>query len=113
MDQAAEVDLAHGCAPCRIGPVQSRICWHMPDMEPPPLKARLFTNGRSQAVRLPKAMRFESEEVFIWREGNRVILEAVPQEAWPPGYWESLDALQEELRMEVEPWEPVLLDPEL
>jgi antitoxin VapB len=41
--------------------------------------AKLFKNGRSQAVRLPKEFRFESEEVFIWKEGNRVILSAKPK----------------------------------
>ena len=37
--------------------------------------AKLFLNGRSQAVRLPKAFRFEGlTEVFIERDGDRVIL---------------------------------------
>ncbi|MBI5331758.1 MAG: AbrB/MazE/SpoVT family DNA-binding domain-containing protein [Betaproteobacteria bacterium] len=37
--------------------------------------AKLFTNGRSQAVRLPKAFRFEGvSEVQIEREGDNVIL---------------------------------------
>lgn len=37
--------------------------------------AKLFFNGRSQAVRLPKAFRFEGQsEVFIERDGERVIL---------------------------------------
>lgn len=37
--------------------------------------AKLFQNGRSQAVRLPKTFRFEGmTEVFIEREGERVIL---------------------------------------
>jgi antitoxin VapB len=37
--------------------------------------AKLFLNGRSQAVRLPKAFRFEGvTEVFIARDGDRVIL---------------------------------------
>jgi antitoxin VapB len=37
--------------------------------------AKLFVNGRSQAVRLPKAFRFEGlTEVFIQREGDRVVL---------------------------------------
>lgn len=31
-------------------------------------KAKLFMNGRSQAVRLPAAYRFEGEEVFIRRD---------------------------------------------
>jgi len=38
--------------------------------------AKLFKSGGSQAVRLPKAYRFaDEEEVLIYREGNRVILE--------------------------------------
>jgi len=37
--------------------------------------AKLFFNGRSQAVRLPKAFRFEGvSEVLIERDGDRVIL---------------------------------------
>ncbi len=31
-------------------------------------KARLFTNGRSQAVRLPVKYRFEGSEVYIRRD---------------------------------------------
>lgn len=36
--------------------------------------AKLFRNGQSQAVRLPKEFRFEGEEVFIKRSGNVVVL---------------------------------------
>lgn len=36
--------------------------------------AKLFMNGKSQAVRLPKEFRFEGEEVFIKKQGNSVIL---------------------------------------
>ncbi len=43
--------------------------------------AKLFTTGRSQAVRLPKAFRFKGKEVFIRKEGNRVILSEKP-ESW-------------------------------
>ena len=38
--------------------------------------AKLFINGRSQAVRLPKAFRFEGTEVYIRKEGDDVILSA-------------------------------------
>lgn len=38
--------------------------------------AKLFQSGGSQAVRLPKKYRFEDDEVLIYREGNRVVLEA-------------------------------------
>jgi antitoxin VapB len=47
-----------------------------------PQTAKLFKNGRSQAVRLPKEFRFEGQtEVVIRREGNKVILE--PKEESP------------------------------
>ncbi|WP_417914126.1 antitoxin [Candidatus Electronema sp. JM] len=32
--------------------------------------AKLFTNGRSQVVRLPKAFRLEGKEVFIKKPGQ-------------------------------------------
>lgn len=36
--------------------------------------AKLFHNGQSQAVRLPKEFRFEGNEVIIKRSGNAVVL---------------------------------------
>lgn len=36
--------------------------------------AKVFTTGRSQAVRIPKAYRFACDEVLIERDGERVIL---------------------------------------
>lgn len=36
--------------------------------------AKLFQNGRSQAVRLPKEFRFEGDQVFIKKVGNAVVL---------------------------------------
>ncbi len=36
--------------------------------------AKLFRNGQSQAVRLPKEFRFEDDHVFIKKSGNAVIL---------------------------------------
>ena len=37
-------------------------------------KAKVFTTGRSQAVRLPKAYRFDADEVCITRIDDMVIL---------------------------------------
>jgi antitoxin VapB len=37
--------------------------------------AKLFSNGRSQAVRLPREFRFEGDEVRIRRLGDGVLLE--------------------------------------
>ncbi len=38
------------------------------------LTAKLFKNGRSQAVRLPKEFRFEGTKVYINKIGESVIL---------------------------------------
>lgn len=40
-------------------------------------KAKIFWSGRSQAVRLPKELRFPGEEVLISRRGNAVVLEPI------------------------------------
>lgn len=43
--------------------------------------AKLFVNGQSQAVRLPKEYRFSGNEVYIRKVGNAVML--FPKErAW-------------------------------
>jgi len=46
---------------------------------PLPSTARLFWNGKSQAVRLPKAFRFDDTEVIIRRRGKDVILSPKPK----------------------------------
>jgi len=51
--------------------------------------AKLFTHGRSQAVRLPKEFRFEGTEVRVTRVGDKVILEPIGREAMP---WALIDA---------------------
>jgi antitoxin VapB len=50
--------------------------------------AKLFQNGRSQAVRLPKDFRFKGSEVKIRREGKKVILEPLDGQEWPEGFWD-------------------------
>ncbi|MDX8454378.1 type II toxin-antitoxin system VapB family antitoxin [Mesorhizobium sp. VK9D] len=46
-------------------------------------KAKIFWSGRSQAVRLPKEFRFETDEVSIRRHGQAIVLEPLPQDwAW-------------------------------
>lgn len=54
-------------------------------MSPPVLAtAKVFTTGRSQAVRLPKEFRFNTKEVTIERQGDAVILRprADSHDAW-------------------------------
>jgi len=48
--------------------------------------AKLFKNGKSQAVRLPKQFRFQGTEVYIKRVGRCVIL--MPKD----DPWESLSS---------------------
>jgi len=80
----------------------------------PEARAKLFWNGRSQAVRLPKAFRFEGNEVSIRSEGDAVILEPVSKRAWPRGYWERLRELTRGYDFpKVEPLGGALLDVEL
>ena len=47
------------------------------------LAAKLFQNGQSQAVRLPKAFRFEGEKVFIKKVANAVVLLPI-NNPWEP-----------------------------
>jgi antitoxin VapB len=41
-------------------------------------KAKVFMNNRSQAVRLPKDFQFNTQEVFIRKEGSEVVLSPRP-----------------------------------
>lgn len=51
--------------------------------------AKIFMNGRSQAVRLPKEFRFPGDDVFIKRIGNIVIL--IPKDSPWSSLLKSLD----------------------
>jgi antitoxin VapB len=55
--------------------------------------AKLFANGRSQAVRLPREFRFLGREVRIRRFGLGVLLE--PVEIDVDGWFEALDRFRE------------------
>lgn len=56
---------------------------------PPPQVAKVFMSGRSQAVRLPKAFRFNTSEVTIEKVGNALVLrpKLADKEAW----WAEMD----------------------
>ncbi len=51
--------------------------------------AKIFQNGRSQAIRLPKAFRFKGNEVKISKKGDKVILEPLERSQWPEGFWDA------------------------
>ncbi len=64
-------------------------------------KTRVFMSGNSQAVRLPKEFRIKASEVYIKREGRRLVLIPV-EEKW--------EALFERLEKDKELLEDFLLD---
>jgi antitoxin VapB len=49
---------------------------HMPDS--PARHVKLFTNGRNQAVRIPREFELPGEDALMRKEGNRLIIEPVP-----------------------------------
>jgi antitoxin VapB len=61
-------------------------------------EAKLFWNGRSQAVRLPKEFRFEGDRVGIRRVDGGILLEPMPESPWTKesikAWFAELDALR-------------------
>jgi antitoxin VapB len=55
--------------------------------------AKLFENGRSQAVRLPKQFRMPGKEVNIRKEGDEVILSPIKEKLDVKAWYARLDAL--------------------
>lgn len=45
-------------------------------------KAKLFLNGQSLAVRLPKEFRMEGKEVYIKKVGNSIVLIPIDDNPW-------------------------------
>ena len=44
--------------------------------------AKVFKNGQSQAIRLPKEFRFDTDEVFVSKDGDNIILFPKPKITW-------------------------------
>ena len=62
--------------------------------------AKVFTTGRSQAVRLPKAFRFATSEVTIERQGDAVILR--PKVQTKDEWWAQMESAMDGLRGQIE-----------
>jgi antitoxin VapB len=60
--------------------------------------AKLFQNGKSQAVRLPKEYRFRGSKVYIKRMGNAVIL--IPEHDSWQSMIESLSLFSDDFMLE-------------
>jgi len=60
--------------------------------------AKLFKNGQSQAVRLPKEFRMAGNEVYIKKQGEAIVL--LPKErSWEP-LFDSLNRFEKDFRIE-------------
>ncbi|TXJ19578.1 AbrB/MazE/SpoVT family DNA-binding domain-containing protein [Brachyspira aalborgi] len=58
-------------------------------------KAKIFNNGHSQAVRLPKEFRFESKEVIIRKVENGVLLMSQDKNIWK-NWFDNLEEFSED-----------------
>ena len=58
-------------------------------------KAKIFNNGNSQAIRLPKEFRFESKEVIIRKVENGVLLMSQDKNMWE-NWFDNLDKFSED-----------------
>lgn len=58
-------------------------------------KAKIFNNGNSQAVRLPKEFRFESKEVIIRKVANGVLLMSQDKNIWK-NWFDNLEEFSED-----------------
>lgn len=60
-------------------------------------RAKLFQNGGSQAVRLPKSCRFANDqhEVMVHRVGRQVVLE--PADTWSEAFLGCLGAWRDDI----------------
>lgn len=65
-----------------------------------PRTAKVFMTNRSQAVRLPKDFQFETNEVFIRKEGDEIILSPRPRD-WQ-SYFASAPAASDTFMADVE-----------
>jgi antitoxin VapB len=57
------------------GPSKTTANKNQPEPAPGVRRVRLFRNGRSQAIRIPREFEFDGEAVDIHREGDRLIIE--------------------------------------
>ncbi len=61
-------------------------------------RAKIFKNGDSQAIRLPKEFRFKGKEVYIRKEGNSVIISSIDDSV--DRLWKVLGNLSDDFKIE-------------
>ncbi len=68
----------------------------------PKRQVRLFRNGANQAVRIPREFEFAGNDALMHREGDRLIIEAMPNKP-KKGTLAALAAALESMK----DWEPI------
>ena len=61
-------------------------------------RAKIFKNGDSQAIRLPKEFRFKGKEVYIRKEGNNVIISPIDDSV--DRLWKTINSLSDDFKIE-------------
>ena len=64
---------------------------------PPSRRARLFRNGRNLALRIPREFELGGDEVVIYKEDDRLIVEPVKKKRSLAEILADLEPLEEEL----------------
>lgn len=54
------------------------------------LMAKVFQNGRSQAIRIPKEFRVDTDEVYIEKIGDTLIIKPKNEDKWDK-FFDTLD----------------------
>jgi antitoxin VapB len=54
-------------------------------------RSKVFWSGRSQAVRIPREFRFDTDTVLVRRRGKAVVIE--PVDEWPEGWVDSFSRI--------------------
>jgi antitoxin VapB len=54
------------------------------------MTTKVFMNGRSQAVRIPKEFRFKEEEVTIQKCGDGILVQPARLKGWPKDWFEAI-----------------------
>jgi len=57
--------------------------------------AKVFQNGRSQAIRIPKELRVDTDEVLIEKVGDTLVIKPKPKDKWDT-FFEELQRVETE-----------------
>ena len=59
------------------------------------MSAKVFQNGRSQAIRIPKELRVDSSEVYIEKVGDTLMIKPKKEDRWDK-FFDELESVDSE-----------------